>query len=213
MGVTAVLLERMGETVTLERADGTAVEVPHVLFREGSISDQSVMDVQTRFINQARYKGDSVTLTVMWPRDAPHDLMDAHLLIRGERYTVYGDPVPITHPHARYDVRVTANRSLYLYEARLLKATEVVDEWASSDITWDGPTVRVNLLRLSESAETAAGARGMAEVVLLELEPGSVEDVGEYGAFEFAGHFHRIESVDRAGEQVVIGGTREVGDA
>jgi hypothetical protein len=72
-----MLLERLGETVTLEPAEGDPVEVPHVLCLEADVSDQSVMAVQTRFINQARYKGDQRTLTVLWPKSAPRELMDA----------------------------------------------------------------------------------------------------------------------------------------
>ena len=65
-----MLLERMGGIVTLEHPDGTTEDVQHVLWYDADASDQTVMDVQTRFINQARYKGDSKTLTLLWPKDA-----------------------------------------------------------------------------------------------------------------------------------------------
>ena len=126
-----MLLERMGDLVTLERPDGTTMDVQHVLWYDADASDQTVMDVQTRFINQARYKGDSKTLTMLWPKKAPHDLMDCHVWVRGNRYRVYANPSPPsgTPLFNGYDLFVTATASLFLYDAELLKATRSRDEW------------------------------------------------------------------------------------
>lgn len=207
-----MLTERMGETVTLEAADGTMTEVPHVLLRETDASDQSVMDVQTRFINQARYKGDNRTLTAIWPKSAPHDLMDAHVWVRGERYRVYADPFPLSHTPTGYDTRVTIIRSLFLYDVELLTCTRERDQWGAWRVEYGDPVpAKANLLRLSDTLEAAAAQRDMARVALIELPPGTWRD--EYVAFRLQGHVHRIESHDFAGDVVVVAGTREVIDA
>ena len=202
-----MLLERMGETVTFEPADGEPVEVRHVLVHESEISDQTVMDVQTRFINQARYKGDQRTLTVMWPKSAPHELMDGHVTIRGERYRIYGDPFPVAHSPNGYDTRLTVTRSLFLSDNALVRTVAARDEWGVMRET-DAERVetKANLLRLSETAEQGARQTDLARIALFELPP-EVWDDG-FTAFEHEGHRHRIESVDRAADVVVIGGTR-----
>jgi hypothetical protein len=205
-----MLLERLGETVTLEPAEGDPVEVPHVLCLEADVSDQSVMDVQTRFINQARYKGDNVTLTVWWPKRAPHDLMDSHLVIRGERYRVYGAPFNVARSPNGYDARLTAIRPLFRYSAELLATTVTLDEWGVPSYRYEGPTVPVNLLRLSESLEATAGRADLARVALIELPPGTWDE--SYTHFRLDGHLHRVESVERAGDVVVLSGTREATD-
>ena len=206
-----MLLERLGETVTLEPAEGDPVEVPHVLCLEADISDQSVMDVQTRFINQARYKGDNVTLTVWWPKRAPHDLMDSHLVIRGERYRVYGAPFSVARSPNGYDARFTAIRPLFLYDITLIRTVAERDAWGVMHET-DAERVetKANLLRMSEMSEMGARQTDLARVALFELPPDTWDD--RYTAFEFEGHRHHIESMDRAAEVVVISGTREVTD-
>lgn len=205
-----MLLERMGETVTLERANGRKTIVRNVLCHEADASDQTVMDVQTRFINQARYKGDNRTLTVLWPKSAPHDLMDAHVWIRGERYAVYADPFPVAHSPNGYDVRFTCIRSLFLYDLELLEPTRTRDEWAVWHTTWEPTPARGNLLRLSEDALTQARQTSMAGVVLFELPPDTWDK--RFRAFRFQGHFYTINSIDAAKDVVVIGGVREVID-
>ena len=72
-----------GEPVTLERVDGTMVEGIEALVRQSDLSDQTVLDVQTKFINQARYKGDAETLTCIWPKSNTEDLRDCHVWVRG----------------------------------------------------------------------------------------------------------------------------------
>ena len=206
------LLARFGETVTLEHVDGTTEDVRHVLCSEADLSDQSVMDVQARFINQARYKGDSLTLNVWWPKDAPHDLMGAHVIVRGERYRVYSAPFSMANSPNGYDVRFTCMRSLFLYEATLYRSTVTVDEWGVPHPTYEPTRAMVNLLRLSETAEDLAGRDALARVVLLELQRGTWDDERPFVAFDFAGRRHRITSVDKAEEQVVIGGQEEVRD-
>lgn len=203
-----MLLERMGETVTLETADGETFEVEHVLCREADQSDQTVMDVQTRFINQARYKGDSRTVMAMWPKDAPtHDLMDSHIVIRGERYRVYASPFPVAHPRARYDMRVTCIRSLFLYDAALISTDLVKDQWGRMEEV-DTPTpVKVNLLRLSETIEDAARASELAKLVLIELRPGDYDP--SHVKFAFDGDTYHVTSIERAGDVVVLSGRRE----
>lgn len=203
-----MLLERLGETVTLEPAEGDPVEVPHVLCLEADVSDQSVMDVQTRFINQARYKGDNVTLTVWWPKRAPHDLMDSHLVIRGERFRVYGAPFNVARSPNGYDARLTCMRSLFLFTVELGRSTMERDEWGVHHETFEWAETPVNLLRLSETVDDSARASELARVTLLELPPNT--DMDGVSRFRFAGHDHVITSIDRAGEVTVITGTREV---
>ena len=205
-----MLLERMGKTVTLEHPDGTTEDVRHVLWYD---ADASVMDVQTRFINQARYKGDSKTLTLLWPKKAPHDLMDCHVWVRGERFRIYANPTPPsgTPRHNGYDLFVTATASLFLYDAELLKAVRRKDEWGAWHTDDLDPTpTKVNLLRLSEDVSYEVGQHGTGGVVLLELQPNTWDD--EYSKFRFQGHLYNITSVDYAHDVVVIGGVREVTD-
>lgn len=206
-----MLLERWGETVTLERPDGDTEEVDGVLCHEASSSDQSVMDVQTRFINQARYKGDQRTLTVLWPKSAPHDLMDCHLWVRGERYAVYSAPFAVPYSPNGYDMRVTATRSLFLYEVELLRAVVTVDEWGVPSSDYEGTTVRANLLRLSDDISHLARQDNLSRMTMFELEPDSWDE--EYVAYRYQGLFHTIKSIDYAGDVVVVAGTREVTDA
>jgi hypothetical protein len=206
-----MLLEPLGETVTLEAADGTLTDVRHVLCTEASVSDQTVMDVQTRFINQARYKGDSLTLNVWWPKSAPHDLMDAHIHIRGERYAVYGTPFPVANSPNGYDCRITCSRSLYLYDVLLMRVSgQFFDEWGGQTVDYEKVPAKANLLRLSETLEAEAAQRDLSRTVMFELEPGSWDEA--YTAFSFDGRTHHIESVERARESVVIAGVREVTD-
>jgi hypothetical protein len=207
-----MLLELMGETVTHEAVDGTMTDVEHVLCHEADASDQSVMDVQTRFINQARYKGDSRTLTVLWPTGAPHDLMDSHLWVRGERYRVYAQPFPVAHSPNGYDVRVTCMRSLFLYDVELLRvSSRTKDEWAVWHYEYERVPAKANLLRLSEDMLHEARQDGLAGVVLFEL-PSDTWDP-EFVRLAYDGDEYAITSADFAGDVVVIAGTREVTDA
>jgi hypothetical protein len=151
-----------------------------------------------------------VTLTVLWPKSASHDLTDAHLVIRGERYRIYGTPFPVAHSPNGYDCRITCTRPLFRYSAELLATTATLDEWGVPSYRYEGPTVPVNLLRLSESLEATAGRADLARVVLIELPTGTWDE--SYTHFRLDGHLHRVESIDRAGDVVVLSGTREVTD-
>lgn len=204
-----MLTSHMGETVTLEQADGTVTEVTNVLAKLASESDQTVMDVQTRFINQARYKGDQHTLTLIWPTSAPHDLLGAHVTIRGERYRVYGKPWPLAYSPTAYDMRVTVTRSLFLFDLTLVKYEREQDAWG----TWQDErrtevATTANLLRLSETFDAIAGQSDLTMLTLFELSPDTWDD--GYTEFVFQGDTYRIYGVDKAGECVVISGTKEV---
>jgi hypothetical protein len=163
------LLHRFGETVTLERPDGTTVEVAHVLCSESDMSDQTVMDVQTRFINQARYKGDQRTLTIFWPTSADHDVMDCYVWVRGERYAIYGEPFPVAHSPVGYDMQLTATRSLYLYDVELGSSTLTRDEWGAHHAAWQWVSVRANMLRLAEDTERGSGTEDVSRIVMFEF--------------------------------------------
>lgn len=164
-----MLLERMGETVTLELADGTTAEVANVLCAEADISDQTVQDVQTRFINQARYKGDQLTLSVLWPTSAPHEIMDSYLWVRGERFAVYGTPFPVSRSPVGYDCQITVTRTLYLYDVELGTSVLERDRWGVHHATWQWVPAKANLLRLAEEHAQASGTAGSEHTLMLEF--------------------------------------------
>lgn len=197
-----MLLERMGETVTLEKPDGTTTDVERVLCYQADISDQTVQDVQTRFINQARYKGDQLTLNVIWPKDAPHDLMDSHMVIRGERYHVYGSPFAPSHSPVGYDLQVTCTRTMYLYDVELLTSTQTRDEWGVHHTTWTPTQAKANLLRLAEDTERGSGQEDVSRIIMFEFAP---ETWGEHGyeACRYLGHIYYLSAVARSDDSVV----------
>lgn len=196
-----------GEPATLEMVDGTMVDGIEVLIRQADLSDQTVLDVQTKFINQARYKGDSETLTCIWPKDHTEDLRDCHVWVRGNRYCVYGGPISPTGGTlpTKYDRRVTLNRSLYLYKAKLLSPTETFDEWHVQHVKWDGPEVDVNLLRLSEESQQRVYGTSRADydIVLIELDPALYDG---QKAFEYDGRFYTVTATTEAHDTIVISG-------
>lgn len=175
-----------GETVFVEYADGTEAYVDNVLVQQSDLTDLTVLDVQTRFINQARYKGDTSTLTLCWPKtNADDDLNNAHITIRGERYRVYSSPIPYDHKNCgtMWDRLVTALRSLFLYDADLLEASEAQDEFGVWRQTFERRAVKVNLLRLAESMEKGAGRLDLERLVMLEI-PLENYDGEEYVEFQ-----------------------------
>lgn len=191
----------------LERVDGTMVDGIEALVRQSDLSDQTVLDVQTKFINQARYKGDAETLTVMWPKSNDEDLRDCHVWVRGNRYRVYGNPFYPTETTlpTQYNRRVTLNRALYLYEAKLLSPTVTFDEWKVQHVTWDGPTVPVNLLRLSEESQQKVYGTSRADydIVLIELDPKLYDG---QKAFKYDGRFYTLTATTKAHDTIVLSG-------
>ena len=196
-----------GEPATLERPDGTTEEGIEVLIRQADLSDQTVLDVQTKFINQARYKGDAETLTCIWPKSHPESLRDCHVWVRGNRYRVYGDPIAPTGGTlpTQYDRRVTLNRALYLYKAKLLSPTTTFDEWHVQHVKWDGPEVDVNLLRLSEESQQRVYGTSRADydIVLIELDPALYDG---QKAFDFGGRFYTLTATTQAHDTIVLSG-------
>ena len=197
-----MLLERMGETVTLEKKDGTTMDVEHVLCYQADLSDQTVQDVQTRFINQARYKGDQLTLNVIWPKGAPHDLMDSHMVIRGERFHVYGAPFAPSHSPVGYDLTVTCTRTLYLYDVELLSSVTTRDQWGVHHTEWVPTQAKANLLRLAEDTERGSGQENLSRIVMFEFEPDTWGKDG-YDACRYDGHIYYLTSVARSDGSVV----------
>ena len=199
-----------GEPVTLERVDGTMVDGIEALVRQSDLSDQTVLDVQTKFINQARYKGDAETLTCIWPKSNTEDLRDCHVWVRGNRYRVYGGPFAPTEGTlpTQYNRRVTLNRALYLYDAYLLEPHETFDAWKVQHIEWRHTTdepIKVNLLRLAtESLATDYGqTRADYGIVLLEMTPDLYH--GE-PAFEFGGTHYTVTADATAHDTVIVTG-------
>lgn len=175
-----------GETVFVEYADGTEAYVDNVLVQQTDLTDLTVLDVQTRFINQARYKGDTSTLTLCWPKtNVEDDLNNAHVTIRGERYRVYSSPIPYDHTNCgtMWDRLVTVLRSLFLYDADLLEASETQDEYGIWKQSFAARSVKVNLLRLAESMEKGAGRIDLEHLVMLEI-PLEDYDGEEYVRFQ-----------------------------
>lgn len=168
-----------GETVLLELEDGTTKTVDNVLLHQSDATDLTVLDVQTRFINQARYKGDTSTVTACWPKADDSELNNAHVTIRGARYRVYSRPLPIFEElcPTQWNRLVTLLRSLFLYRATLHKATPTQDEWGTWTFDLDeGREVPVNLLRLAESMEHDAGRLAEESLVMLEIENENYDD-------------------------------------
>ena len=175
-----------GETVSVEYADGNVADVRNVLVQQTDLTDLTVLDVQTRFINQARYKGDTSTLTLLWPKtNHDDDLNNAHVTIRGERYRVYSNPIPFDPINCptMWDRTVTVLRSLFLYDADLLTTTEEQDEYGVWRQTFSKRAVKVNLLRLAESMERKSGREDLERLVMLEI-PLTVYQGESYVEFE-----------------------------
>lgn len=161
-----------GETVLVEYADGTEALVDNVLVQQADVTDLTVLDVQTRFINQARYKGDTQTLTLCWPKtNTDDDLNNAHVTIRGMRFRVYACPIPYDHTNCgtMWDRLVTALRSLFLYDAYLLSASEEQDEYGVWKQSFVRRSVKVNLLRRADSMERASGRQDLERLIMLEI--------------------------------------------
>ena len=174
-----------GETVFVEYADGHSAYVKNVLVQQTDLTDLTVLDVQTRFINQARYKGDTSTLTLCWPKtNTDDDLNNAHITIRGARFRVYSNPIPYDHINCgtMWDRLVTVLRSLFLYDANLLTVTSTQDVYGVWTQVYTKRPVKVNLLRLADSMKTASGRQDLQKLVMLEipLEDYESEDFVEY---------------------------------
>lgn len=193
-----------GETVTVEYADGTVEDVENVLIQQTDLTDLTVLDVQTRFINQARYKGDTSTLTLCWPKSRhDDDLNNAHVTIRGERYKVYSSPMPFdTHNcPTMWDRLVTALRSLFLYDAYLLTGVQEQDEYGVWRQTFSKRAVKVNLLRLAESMERKSGREDLERLTMLEIPLGVYQ--GEVYV-EFDGIRYAITDTAYSADSIVM---------
>lgn len=197
-----------GEPVVLEKADGTTVDVQDVLVSMTDLSDQVVQDVQTRFINQARYKGDQLTLTLYWPKAADHDLMDSHVTVRGERFRVYGTPFAFDDAvcPTRWDAQVTVTRSLYLFDLEIGIQASERDEWGSFREGFDWVPIKGNLLRLAEDATRGTGTEAPSGIIMFELRRADWEDgvaAIRYPAGE-GNPIYRMRSTAYAQETMVI---------
>lgn len=204
-----------GERVVLELGDGTTSEVDNVLVAQSDLSDQSVLDVQTRFINQARYKGDQDTLTLEWPKSERSSLIAAHVTVRGERYRVYGDPMPYDDAVCPTDWnrQVTAVRSLYLYLVTFYRDETTQDEWGVTHSRYVGTDVMCNLLRQTEDVSAGASTRGYSPILLFEMRPEDWRD--EFVAVRYPtndGDFAMIAGVNHGPDTVVVSAEGGVSD-
>ena len=205
-----------GETVLLELADGSTSEVGNVLIEQSDLSDQAVLDVQTRFINQARYKGDQDTLTAEWPKAERSSLIGAHVTVRGRRYRVYGNPIPYDDAvcPTSWNRQVTLVGSLYLYKVRFYRNEPERDEWGVWHDRYDGPEVMCNLLRKTDDVGEGAGTSGPQDILMFEL-PLEEWDEG-FVAFRYpseGGEFVRISGINYGADTVVVSGEGGVADA
>lgn len=205
-----------GESITLELQDGATSTVDNVLVAQSDLSDQSVLDVQTRFINQARYKGDQDTLTLEWPKSETSTLIGAHVTVRGRKYRVYGNPMPYDNAICPTDWnrQVTVVGSLYLYKVRFYKNTPTQDEWGVWHDNYGGPEIMCNLLRKTDDVGTGAGTSGPQDILMFEVP---LEDWdANYVAFRYPstedGEFVRITGVNYGTDTVVISGEGGVAD-
>lgn len=200
-----------GEPIVLELPDGEMVEGLKILVHQTDVTDQSVLDVQTKFINQARYKGDSSTLRASWPKEWSDSLIGCHVWLRGERYRVYGDPFPLDKQvtPTEYNRVVVLTKTLYLYKINLLTERVTKDEWGVAHIEWDSKEVNANLLRLADESQSsnAGQRRPMQPITLFELRP---EDYNDELAYEYAGEHYTVTSRAFAEDTVVITGEGNV---
>lgn len=161
-----------GETVLVRYADGSEESVDNVLVQQTDATDLTVLDVQTRFINQARYKGDTQTLTLCWPKTHhDDDLNNAYVTVRGNKFRVYSSPMPYDHTvcGTMWDRLVTVMRSLFLYDIELISAVSTVDEFGVWSQTFSSRSVKANLLRRAESLKYDAGIREPDELAMVEV--------------------------------------------
>lgn len=193
-----------GETVFVEYDDGTSAYVNNVLVQQSDSTDLTVLDVQTRFINQARYKGDTQTLTLCWPKTNTEDnLNNAHVTIRGMRFRVYSSPIPFDHVNCgtMWDRLVTALRSLFLYDAKLLTADSTQDVYGAWKQEFVARPVKVNLLRLAESMKTGAGRKDLEKLVMLEIP---LADYQDEDFIEFDGVRYTIADTAYSTDSIVM---------
>lgn len=160
-----------GETVHLQLADGTEKDVSNVLVAQTDLTDMTVLDVQTRFINQARYKGDTTTLTLCWPKSNHDELDSAFVTVRGHKYRVFSSPMWYDQAvcPTEWDREVTVTRSLFLYKMDLVETTSVRDEWGVMQDTRTYTPCMANLLRIATSSENAAGQKDNQDLVMFEI--------------------------------------------
>lgn len=193
-----------GETVFVEYSDGTEGYVGNVLVQQTDLTDLSVLDVQTRFINQARYKGDTSTLTLCWPKSNSGDMLnDARVTIRGERYRVYSNPMPYDHAvcGTMWDRLVTVIRSLFLHDAELLTTESVQDGYGVWRQTYVPRPVKVNLLRRADTMESDAGRKDLKRLVMLEIP---LDEYREEDYVVFGGVRHTITDTARSPDSIVM---------
>jgi hypothetical protein len=204
-----------GETVTLELEDGTTREVENVLVAQSDLSDQSVLDVQTKFINQARYKGDQDTLTLEWPKAEPASLVSAHVTVRGDRYRVYGNPMPYADAICPTDWnrQVTAVRSLYLYKVTFYKNEATQDEWGVTHSEYVGTDLMCNLLRKTDDVASGASSTANEAILMFELP---LEDWDpDYVALRYpvdGGEFVRVTGLNYGTDTIVVSAQGGVSD-
>lgn len=196
-----------GEPIVLELPDGEMVEGLKILVHQTDVTDMTVLDVQTKFINQARYKGDSSTLRASWPKEWTGSLLGCHVWLRGERYRVYGDPFPLDEQvtPTEYNRIVILTRTLFLYKLSLLESVMEKDEWGVARISWTKREVNANLLRLADETigQGVGQFRPMQPILLVELRP---EDYNDEKAYEYQGIRYTITSRSFAEDTVVLVG-------
>lgn len=196
-----------GESVTLDLADGTSKAVDNVLVAQTDLSDQTIMDVQTRFINQARYKGDQDTLTLNWPKSCPDSLIGAYVWVRGERFRVYGNPMSYAANvcPTEWDRQVVVTRALFLYDLELLVESGEQDEWGVWHISYDPRPVKGNLLRSADDGENTSGQKvAMQPIVMFELRQ---EDYQGEQHIRYQGEVYRVNARAWSSDTVVITAT------
>lgn len=193
-----------GETVHVELADGTEYDLDNVLLHQSDATDLTVLDVQTRFINQARYKGDTSTLTACWPKADDADLNNAHVWVRGRRYRVYSSPMSIYEGlcPTNWNRLVTLLSSLFLYTLTLHKATPTQDEWGTWTFDLDeGRSVKFNLLRLAGSMEHDDGRLGLEHLLMAEVPN---EDYDGEVWLTYGGDLFEVTDTAQSNDTVVL---------
>lgn len=192
-----------GERVTVELSDGTTYDLDNVLVAQTDLTDLTVLDVQMRFINQARYKGDTDTLTLQWPKSDHSVLNDAHVTIRGNRYRVYSNPMPYDDAicPTSWDRTVTVLRSLFLFDVELVRETPYMNEYAVWKMRKEYIPVKANMLRYADSLERAGNTEGFQQLTMWEIP---LEVYNGETLLRYDGKFYRAQDTAKSTDTVVM---------
>jgi hypothetical protein len=181
-----------GESVTLRRADGGEERVNNALVRH------------------LRSDKETTTVSVLWPKGAPHDVSGCVLDIRGRSYRVYGHPFPVHNSPTAHDMRFEATTAFYRHDVCLLRMVATTSDWTGGTVeVAERVEAKARLIEVRDGAESDAGADRLVRTVALEVQPGAWFE--GCGWFEYEGERYRVEGANLL-EYVTGGGVAIVGE-